>query len=127
VLGYGTREGGRMLDFDGFGDEYSTPRYILDYSQSPPVDAISVIDETELRLIAQQLGVDYVRGTGTGDISSIVDGIDVGELRVRAGSPGSDTELYWIPAIPLGILLLAELVALSGAVAELRPRRQARS
>jgi hypothetical protein len=32
------------------------------------------------------------------------------------------TELYWIPAIPLGLIALVEIVLLAGALAELKPR-----
>jgi Ca-activated chloride channel family protein len=125
VLGYGTSDGGRMREFDGFADEYSQLNYIQDTTQSPPVDALSRIDETALGTIASQLGVAYNHRTAPGDVSAIVQGIDVGALTVEPGDPGGPVELYWVFAIGLGLLVLWELVRLSGAVLELRPRREA--
>jgi len=124
VLGYGTAEGGRMLEFDGFADEYSTLDYIQDYTQTPQADALSRIDETALGTIAQQLGVTYTHRTDATGIAQLVQGIDVGDLEVEPGNPGGPVELYWIFAIPLGLLVLWELVRLSGAILELRPRRE---
>lgn len=123
VLGYGTNAGGRMLEFDGYGDQFSDLGYIQDTTQSPPTDAISRIDETELRSIASDLGVTYSHRTQPGGLDTVLSGIDVGDLTVSAGKPGGATELYWIAAIPLGLLALAELVRLGGALRELRPAR----
>jgi Ca-activated chloride channel homolog len=125
VLGYGTTAGGRMLEFNGFTDEQSQQRYIQDTTQSPETDALSKIDEDELRTIAQQLGVTYTHRTAPGDIASLVSGIDVGKIAVSPGKPGGPVELYWIFAIPLGLLILVEFVRLSGVVRELRPPRAA--
>ncbi|CAN5325022.1 VWA domain-containing protein [soil metagenome] len=125
VLGYGTGAGGRMLQFDGFADKFSQKGYIQDYSQDPPVDAVSTIDETRLRAIAKQLGVAYSHRTQPGGVSSLVSGIDVGSLTVSAGKPAGPFELYWIFAIPLGLLVLFELVRLSAVARELRPPKEA--
>jgi Ca-activated chloride channel family protein len=132
VLGYGTRAGGRMLQFNGFdesqfGGTAPAPGYIQDYSQNPPADAISSIDEEELRTIARQLGVTYTHRTQPGDVSTLTAGIDVGRISVSPGRPGGPFELYWIFAIPLGLLVLAELVRLSGVLRELRPPRPPQS
>jgi Ca-activated chloride channel family protein len=98
------------------------PVYIEDYTTG--TDAISVIDETSLKLIADQLGVQYLHRTPESGIESAVTGISVGELRVEEGEPETTTELYWIFAIPLGILALLQFVALSGLIAELRSARR---
>jgi Ca-activated chloride channel family protein len=127
VLGYGTAEGGRMLEFDGFADDYSQLGYIQDTSQSPATDALSMIDETELGVIAQQLGVTYTHRTEPGSVADVLAGISVGDLEIEKGEPGGPIELYWIFAIPLGLLLILELVRLSGAILELRPRRETTS
>jgi Ca-activated chloride channel family protein len=120
VLGYGTGTGGRMLSFDGYSDDFATPDYIQDYSQSPPVDAVSKIDETALGLVAEQLGVPYFHRTGPADIESVLDGISVGELTVEPGTPGGPVELYWIVAIALGLLALTEVARVTLALRELR-------
>jgi Ca-activated chloride channel family protein len=127
VLGYGTPEGGRMLEFDGFSDQYSDLGYIQDYSQTPTTDAVSMIDEAALGTIAEQLGVEYVHRTAGGDLDDILAGIDVGELTIEPGTPGTTIELYWIVAILLGVLVLAELVRVTGALSELRRQKGAAS
>jgi len=88
-------------------------------------DALSKIDEKELGTIASQLGVAYTHRTQPDSVAAVVSGLNVGNLTVKPGKPGGATEFYWIFAIPLGLLILSELARLAGAVAELRPRREA--
>ncbi len=130
VLGYGTAEGGRMLEFNGIDapqwgqptptpDPFAEPEipvYIQDYSTG--ADGISVIDETALGIIAQDLGVDYLYRTPDTTVDAATDGIDVGELVTDEGEPDTAVELYWIFAIPLGVLALLEILAMGGAVVE---------
>lgn len=134
VLGYGTAEGGRMVEFFGvdpvqFGEDEPEPDPELEptYIQDPGGgDARSRIDEAALGVIANDLGVQYVHRTADASVSQAVDGIEVGELISEKGEPDTITELYWIFAIPLGILALLEIVNISGAVAEVRPVRRRR-
>ncbi len=133
VLGYGTAEGGRMQEFSGvdpsqFGstpepDPGFEPTYIQDLAGG---DAISRIDEDALRLIAAELGGEYVHRAAGEKVDRVLDGIEVGELVSEGGEPDTITELYWIFAIPLGLLALLEIVSISGAVAELLPARRRR-
>ena len=130
VLGYGTAQGGRMLEFNGVdAPQWGEPTPTPDPLEPPPVpvyiedyttgnDAISVIDETALGIIAQDLGVDYIHRTPDSSVDAATAGIDVGELVTEGGEPDTAVELYWIFAIPLGLLALLEIVAVSGAVAE---------
>jgi Ca-activated chloride channel family protein len=120
VLGYGTDSGGRMLVFDGYSDDLGQLGYIQDYSTDPPGDAISRIDTATLTTIADDLGVEYSHRDGTGGVADLVRGIEVGDLQTEPGDVEPSTELYWIPAIGLGLILLAELVRLAGALAEVR-------
>jgi Ca-activated chloride channel family protein len=123
VLGYGTAEGGPMREFDGGYLDPSAPvRYIKDYSSGSPVDAVSRIDETQLGQIAQQLGVGYTHRTAGQSLDPVLVGFDVGDVTSVDGARGVRTELYWIPAIPLGVIALAEILLLAGALAELKPR-----
>ena len=124
VLGYGTADGARMLQFDGFGDEESEIAYILDYSVSPAVEAISRIDEAALGTIADQLGVQYLHRSADAAVTPAIGGIDVGELTVADGEPGSPTELYWIFAIPFGLIALFEAARIALVVLELRASRR---
>ena len=142
VLGYGTPDGGRMLQYFGeaptqFGDTATAgpddpteaplePTYIQDTSTGTPVDALSRIDEAALQVIADQLGVLYVHRGADLPVTPAVNGIEVGALTVQEGEPDSVVELYWVFVIPFGILVLLELFWIGGAVAELRGARRAR-
>lgn len=132
VLGYGTAEGGRMQEFLGvdphqFGepepepDPEEAPVYIQDPAGG---DALSRVDETALETIATDLGVRYDLREAGAPVDPVLAGIEVGELVSEAGEPDTITELYWIFAIPLGLLALLEIVNIGGAVAELRPGRR---
>ncbi len=133
VLGYGTDEGGRMQEFRGvdphlFGptpepEPEVDPIYIQDPAGG---DAVSRIDEVALEIIASDLGVPYAHREEGVPIAPVLDGIEVGELVAEAGEPETVTELYWIFAIPFGLLALLEIVAVSGLVAELLPGRRRR-
>jgi len=128
VLGYGTAQGGRMRVFDGgFTDPTDAASYIEDYSSGTPVDAISRIDETQLGLIATQLGVPYTHREAGRSLDQVLSGFDVGDVTSTEGARGVRTELYWIPAIPLGVIALVEIVLLAGALAELKPRSAKRT
>ncbi|TBN56360.1 VWA domain-containing protein [Glaciihabitans arcticus] len=125
VLGYGTEQGAPMLEFDGYADDDSEVAYLQDYSVTPPVEAISRIDEAALGTIASQLGLSYLHRTAGASVDEALAGIDVGELTVADGEPGSPVELYWIFAIPFGLIALFEAARIASAVIELRsPRRK---
>ena len=73
VLGYGTREGGRMKSTRSRFD--STTAYILDPATGE--DARSVIDEGNLRGIGDQLGLPYVHRESGDAIDPVVAGVDL--------------------------------------------------
>lgn len=127
VLGYGTDEGGRMLNFDGFNDELSTPMYIQDYSEVPPVDALSKIDEDNLAAIAADLELGYEHREPRASVDALVEGIDVGQTTVTGGTSSGPFEFYWIIAIPLGLLILLEIIRATVFVTEQRPPRPVRT
>jgi Ca-activated chloride channel family protein len=109
VLGYGTAEGGRMLSFDGYNDEYSEPAsYIQDFSTTPPTDAVSRINEDNLNAIATQFGVGYDTRTSGDSISALTEGIEVDSSRVTQDQGRAPFELYWIAAVGIAALLLRE-------------------
>jgi Ca-activated chloride channel family protein len=120
VLGYGTAEGGQMMSFDGFDDEQSAPAYIIDYSTTPPSFALSRIDEAALGGIASQIGVQYSHRVAGESIDPLVAGIQVADPTVESTSAGAPFEFYWLVAIPLALLLVREVMATFGALAESR-------
>lgn len=135
VLGYGTDQGGRMQEYFGegptqFGDTANpqpeptdtAPTYIQDASTGS--DALSVIDEAALRSIADELGVQYLHRAADSPVAPATTGIQVGALAVEPGEPDSSVELYWIFAIPFGLLALLELYAAGALLLDLRPGRR---
>lgn len=122
VLGYGTAAGGPMLEYNGY-DDGTADFYIQDYSLSPVGDAISRIDEERLATVASELGVEYIHREAGDSASSLVAGIDVGELLRDEGEPDQAIELYWIFAIPLGLLVLLEIFPIVSTIRELRATR----
>jgi Ca-activated chloride channel family protein len=120
VLGYGTAEGGRMREFSGYIDPEAASPFIQDYSTGVPTDALSRIDEDNLGAIADKLGVAYVHRDANASLSGVLGGLDVGDVSVSDGDTGTRTELYWIAAIPLGVLALVELLLLGSALGEAR-------
>jgi Ca-activated chloride channel family protein len=120
VLGYGTDEGGAMRQFNGYDLPTADSPFIDDYSSGSPVAAVSVVDEARLGAIADQLGVPYLHRDASTTVDGLLDGFDVGDVTVREATRGARVEFYWMAAVPLGLLALVELVALSGALFELR-------
>lgn len=118
VLGYGTEEGGRMLANAGlYGTKDDKPEYIQDRSKTPARDAVSIIDEENLRAIAEQLGVTYEHRTEPGPIpglDAIEDLADEAHVvqQARAAIP-----VYWIFALAAFALLLWEAVVITVAIA----------
>jgi Ca-activated chloride channel family protein len=107
VYGYGTTTGGRMKPNYGFVTTTNQSEYIMDTTQNPPVEAISIIDETNLRNIASELGIGYQHRTP--DV-----GLDIINLEESVYSESGEKKLKitadfsWILSIPLIIMLSIE-------------------
>lgn len=108
VLGYGTAEGGQMRSYDGTDNTgYGTDApWITDDTGAP---AISRFDETTLRTIADQMGIQYSHRIEPSEVTSLVDEID---LEAIAADGRRDlttyTDVYWPAAVLLGLLLAWE-------------------
>lgn len=107
VLGYGTTAGGKMKMYYGAGMDQT--RYITDYSQKLPQDAISTIDETNLQDISSQMDIAYYHQTNPGDVSRAVAQIDMGELTVESKDITTRQDIYWVFAIGMTLLIGFEL------------------
>lgn len=123
VLGYGTTAGGRMKEFDGYGDQFSANRYIKDKTRAGSPDALSRIDETNLRAIASELGVPYLHREAGASLSSVVDSEKRGAITTTTGSTASTIDLYWIAAIPFFVLLLVDIALVARALGDVRSPR----
>ena len=121
VLGYGTEQGGRMREFDGYGDEYSDLGWIEDRTRPGSPEAVSRIDEDALRTIASQLGVPYVHRTADQSLAPVLDDARSGRVASDEGSAESLTDLYWVAAVPLFLLVLVDLALVARALGDVRP------
>jgi len=113
VLGYGTSEGGPMKITSG---AFGLDEGYIEYQGAP---AMSVLDDTNLNAIADDLGVPFqLRDADTA--------IDLPEAPTTTtdysenGSVGNVIELYWIFALIIVLLLSVELARATMLVAQLR-------
>ena len=115
VMGYGTTEGGKMLDnlWKDQLDDKGEPYYLYYYDDNiNKHTAISKLDETNLEKIAQDMGIDYIHMDKQSNISS--------KIR-KIGSQASSNEnteekilnyqdVYYYIATLVLILLIADLI-----------------
>ncbi len=104
VLGYGTTTGGKMKNGYGYG-------YVYDYNRYE--DAVSRIDEENLKKLASDLGVDYLYlNGGNAALHGLVDIIKESSKTVIESGSGAEIEsdVYYYCAIPLAFLLLLEII-----------------
>jgi Ca-activated chloride channel family protein len=121
VFGYGTTEGGPMrITTGGLGDA-DTPEYI----QYDGTDALSVIDEQNLENVADQLGVGYEHRTADAE-PALPEAPSTTTNYAESGEVGSVTELYWVAALVLLLLLGVELTRATMLTARLRGLRAPR-
>ncbi|WP_458111115.1 VWA domain-containing protein [Arthrobacter sp. R1-13] len=123
VLGYGTPEGGKMRENTGAADD-SEAGYIKDRTGGESRDAISKIDEDQLRKIADQLGVPYVHRTAGASAAPMLQDASPGNLDRTEQVLDGRTELYWIPALAALLLALREGILVIGQLRMLRPLRE---
>ena len=109
ILGYGTSYGGYMRVKDKYSNQY---KYVEDTSVYPRVNAKSVIDEDNLKDIANSLGIDYFN-VNDSDIE-----LDEKLMDIKAGvkaslntiDKSSFDDIYFIFVIPLLGLLVYEFI-----------------
>ena len=113
VFGYGTAQGGRMLEQHGHYASDREREPILDGSQSDRPEAVSRIDEQNLRTIADQLGVSYHHRALDEEVPEIP--IEAPEGTIVEGAQSQIRvafELYWLIALAIIPLLLWEWMLL---------------
>ena len=122
VLGYGTAAGGRMKENTGPGPD-DDAGYIPDRSGGTGHDALSVIDEGQLRQIAGDLGVPYVHRSAGDGAGPMLQSADPGALQRGEGDNSLEgrLELYWILAAGAFLLALRETVLVLRQLRELQP------
>ena len=122
VLGYGTAQGGRMKENTGPGPD-DDAGYIPDRSGGTGRDALSLLDEGQLRQIAADLGVPYVHRSAGDAAAPMLQDASPGALHRGEGDNSLEgrMELYWVLAAGAFLLALRESVLMLRQLRELRP------
>ncbi|MFJ6454537.1 VWA domain-containing protein [Paenarthrobacter sp. NPDC091669] len=116
VLGYGTPQGGRMKETPD-----ADAGYLKDRSSDTPQEAVSRIDENQLRAIAEQLRLPYAHRTGTEPPSDMLGKTQPGALTISDADTPGRIELYWLLALAAFLLALHEPLRHLTALLNLRP------
>ena len=102
VLGYGTDKGG-IMEYGKWGSHVQDPE--------TGKDAISKIDEDNLRQIASDLDIEYIHMKSTSNIAYLIESIKNGSsLTVEKSDSVSYEDTYYYYVVPLIIMLIIELV-----------------
>lgn len=106
VLGYGTEKGAHMLSYDPLLEK---KRYIKDHTDGSSQDAISKIDEKELKALSTELGVTYLHRTKPSKLTEVTGNIDT-SLVASEGTRSVEVPqlLLWPFAAALALLLVWE-------------------
>lgn len=104
VLGYGTEEGAKMPEAD---DLSTDDGYV--YDQERGEDAISRIDEGNLRAIADELDIDYAHRTEPGGMGAVADGFEASYAVEEGADAPAEHDLTWVFGLVLLGLVLLEL------------------
>ncbi|MDQ0664053.1 Mg-chelatase subunit ChlD [Arthrobacter ulcerisalmonis] len=134
VLGYGTPGGGRMKENTGqedtvqenTGQGNNGGTYVQDNRSGSSGDALSVIDEGQLRNIAGQLGVPYVHRAAGDPVADMMQQTHPAKVE-RADEDASlaaGIELYWIFAAGAFLLALPEAARIIRQLHGLPPTRR---
>lgn len=113
VLGYGTPEGARMVKNKGQRYDSKSTDYVKAYDAASNSfqPALSKIDQQKLTTIANDLGVSFVQRSGNADPSLALAAqsinLEGNDRKIRVYQ-----NLYFVFAIPLGLLLTYEYVQL---------------
>lgn len=117
VLGYGTEAGGKMLDSFYANDpnmDLNDDLYYISYRDEDfkEIIALSKLDEKNLKQIASDINIDYIRMSKTSNIKSKLDSI---KQKVTASQTIEDKissykDIYYYFAIILGFLLVIDFI-----------------
>ena len=107
VLGYGTEDGGQMH----LQSLYESEPVLITSNSFPYDAAVSKIDESNLKQIAKDIGVDYVHMTEQSDVDDVIDDIlDNVMVESENGETVGYEDIYFYFAGALAVMLLIEFV-----------------
>lgn len=108
VLGYGTTQGGTMQTTDKYTNKIA---YLEDDTAYPRRKALSILDETNLKTISQEIGIDYIHMDKQSKVNNKLKEIKQKLMKDTDGeTKDSYTDIYYFFVIPLAGLLLYELI-----------------
>ena len=115
VLGYGTKNGGKMVNkfYEDYADESDDYYYIQYYDNDyNRVTAISKIDEKNLRQISNDLGIDYIRMDKQLNINNKLKNIKEQMFNSQSTDDKikSYKDIYFYFAVPLVILFIINFI-----------------
>ena len=109
VLGYGTSNGAIMHYKDYYYDD-TNEKVLMDTSSYPYKEAISKMDESTLKEIANDLGIKYIHMDNSSNIDATIQSItNMMSSEMISSSKNSYEDIYYIFALPFLILLVIEL------------------
>ena len=114
VLGYGTTTGGPMKTVEYLEDESET-EYLYYYDDNyDKQQAISKIDENNLKSIASDFGIDYVHMTDQSqihkNIKELQNKVNKLELDTNTDSKKGYVDIYYLFVIPLVLLMIMDYI-----------------
>ena len=102
VLGYGTKTGG-VMQYGSYGN------YVKDPETNK--NAVSQINEDNLKQIASDLDIDYIKMNNYSNVAYLIESIKNGSsLSIEKSDSVSYEDTYYFYVIPLLVMLLIELV-----------------
>ncbi len=113
VMGYGTKEGGKMVSSLTSDEPLSDSYYISYYDENnKKTTAISKIDESNLKKLASDFKIDYIQMSETSNIDYKINGIKekVAKEQSMEEKVKSYQDIYYYFAIPLVILLIIHFI-----------------
>ena len=105
VLGFGTKQGGKMQADNGY-----SRRYVQDKEKK--TDAVSSLNEENLEQIARDLQVEYMNVQDPEVVGAILDSIKTGSsIRMEEAEMVTYEDVTYILGIVMGVLLIWQLIA----------------
>lgn len=112
VLGYGDVNGGKIIIEDALAKRTLTDRngFLLDKTRTPYEPAISKINESNLKELANNLSLDYIHMTNTSNINDKLERILKNATKDKEDTDYSNKDLYYYFSLSLLVFLFIELL-----------------
>lgn len=108
VLGYGTEKGGYMKYKLSYSDE---EKYIMDYTNGKYEKAVSKMDSKNLKKIAKDLKVEYIKMNNKTDIDKKLKEIkSKTNNKVISNDKSTYNDIYYLLIFPLLILMVIDFI-----------------